>query len=685
MGYLTVTAVLGDEPDYQDALARFEPMAIGAIGEVSRYWTATEMNTLSLPLEGNLLINRLITLGWSALFLGIAWARFSMTERASSRWRQRRMAKQASRAAAGDLARPAAPAAAAPRRFDAGHALRTFLSRLKLETLIVLKSPGLIVLLLIALGFTAFTLSLSQTAYGTPSYPLTANVINSVLGGVTLFNLIIAVFYGGELVWRERDVKINEIIDAAPAPAWAIFVPKILAVFLVLLMMSLAGMAAGVIYQLVLGAEHIDIGLYFTAYIIPQSIDLLMIAILSVFLQVLSPSKYVGWGLLLVWFVSRILLSNLGYTNMLYSFGGGPGEPLSDMNGTGGFWVGGMIARVYWACFGVLLLVFSHWAWPRGTVVAVWPRLKNIRQRVTLASGGVAVAAIAGMIGTGVVIYQNIKVLNTYQTSDEREKLAADYERKYLKYAGLPRPVVTDVAFDVAIYPDERRMETTGYYLLRNDSGVPIRELHVREGDDGMTYSRLDIAGAKLAVNDEKFDHRIYRFDTPLAPGATTRLDFQSQIWRRGFANGPAATDIVDNGTFVNNLTFAPIIGMDQRSLLQDRTVRRRQGLPDELRTAKLEDTKAQRENYIHADWVNSRITISTAADQVPIAPGNKVSDVVKDGRRIAVFESPRRFSISSRCNRRAMPWLRTKPGTCNLASITIPSTTGTCPRCSRR
>jgi hypothetical protein len=326
---------------------------------------------------------------------------------------------------------------------------------------------------------------------------------------------------------------------------------------------------------------------------------------------------------------------------MLYNFGSTPAEPLSDMNASGRFWIGGLIARAYWACFGVLLLVLAHWAWPRGTVVSVIPRLKGMGKRMSLASGGLALAAVSGMIGTGLVIHHNISELNTYQTSDEREALAAAYERKYLKYENLPRPVVTDVAFDVAIYPDERRMEVTGHYLLRNDTAAPISEVHVRQGDDAITFKRLAIAGAKLASHDKEFDHRIYRFDTPLAPGATTRLDFTSQLWRRGFANSGAATDIVENGTFVNNFTFAPMIGMDRRGLLVDRTQRRRQGLPDELRMAKLEDTAAQRENYIHADWVNSRITISTAADQVPIAPGNKLSDEVKDGRRTAVFASP--------------------------------------------
>lgn len=641
LGYSVATAILGSQPEYYDALARYEPTAFGAISEVSRYWTGAEMNTRATPLEGNLLINRLLALGWAALFFALAWSRFSMTERAPSRWRQKRLAKQASRAAKAETVRPQALTGPVQRSFGSSHVLASFWTRLKTETVLMVKSPGLIVLLLIAVSLTAINLAFSQTSYGTASYPLTANVIATVTGGMFLFTLIVAVFYGGELVWRERDVKIGEIIDAAPAPGWTMFVPKILAVFLVLLAMSLTGMLTGVLYQLVEGAPSIDLGLYLGAYVLPQSIDLLLFAVLAVFFQMLSPNKYIGWGLVLVWFVSRIFLSNLGYTNMLYSFGATPGEPLSDMNGTGGFWVGGLIARAYWACFAVLLLVLAHWAWPRGTVVAVWPRLKGMGQRVTLASGATALAAVGGMIGTGLFINHNIKVLNTYQTADEREEQAAAYERKYLKYETLPRPVVTDVAFDIAIYPDERRMETTGHYIMRNDTAAPIRELHVRQRDDTLEFTRLEIAGATLANHDTTFDHRIYRFDTPLAPGATTRLDFSSRLWRRGFANGSAATDIVDNGTFVNNFDFAPVIGMNRNDLLQDRTVRRRQGLPDELRTAKLEDTAAQRENYIRADWVNSRISISTAADQVPIAPGNKVSDLVKDGRRIALFESP--------------------------------------------
>jgi hypothetical protein len=641
MGYLTVDVVLRAEPAYQGVLARYEPLGVGAISETARYWTAAEMNTRLIPFEGNLVFNRLYVLGLSVLFLGLAWTRFSMTERAPSRWRQRRLEKQAARAAKAEARRPRTLTAPVRREFGFGHAFASFLARLRAEVLFVVRSPGLIVLLLLSLGFITLNLVFSETAFGTPSYPLTADVISTTIGSMFLFSLIVAVFYGGELVWRERDVKMAEILDATPAPAWAVFVPKILAVFVVLLAMALAGMAAGVAYQLAKGAADIDLGLYLGFFVIPQAIDLLLLAVLAVFFQVLSPNKYVGWGLFLVWFLARIFMANLGYTNMLYNFGGTPSEPLSDMNGSGGFWYGGLLARAYWACFAVLLLVFAHWVWPRGTVVAVVPRLRGLVRRITVPTGGIALAAIAGMIGTGLVIHHNIKVLNRYETSVEAESRLADYERKYLKYADLPRPVVTDVAFAVAIDPAARRMDVTGHYALRNDSGVPITALHVRQGDAGTQFTRLDIAGARLASHDKRHFHRIYRFDTPLAPGATTRLDFTSQLWRRGFPNSGAPTDIVGNGTFVNNFTFAPVLGMDRRGLLTDRTARRRQGLPDELRMARLEDTSAQGRNYIGADWVNSRITISTAADQVPIAPGNKLSDEVKGGHRIAVFQSP--------------------------------------------
>src|SRR6185503_1734993 len=110
---------------------------------------------------------------------------------------------------------------------------------------------------------------------------------------------------------------------------------------------------------------------------------------------------------------------------------------------------------------------------------------------------------------------------------------------------------------------------------------------------------------------------------------------------QRGFKNSGNTTRLVDNGTFVNNFEFGPVVGMDRARLLQDRAKRRKYGLPPQLRPPKLEDRAAQARNYlINADWVNADIHVTTDADQTPVAPGYRVSDVTKNGRRTIRFQT---------------------------------------------
>ena len=133
-----------------------------------------------------------------------------------------------------------------------------------------------------------------------------------------------------------------------------------------------------------------------------------------------------------------------------------------------------------------------------------------------------------------------------------------------------------------------------------------------------------------------------YAFAKPMAPSERRNVRFKSLFEQRGFTNDGNTTRLVDNGTFVNNVEIAPIIGMDKGELLNDPTKRRRYGLPSQLRPPKLEDDSARANTYLRhdSDWVTSDITVSTVADQTPIAPGYKVSESVADGRRTVRFKS---------------------------------------------
>jgi hypothetical protein len=640
MGYLITSSVVGQKIEYRDVAARWEPLGTGALGETTRYWTQSELNGRLVDLSGTVLFNRVLAIVLGVVFLGITLWRFSMTERAPSRWRLRRLAKRKAREAA---------VAAAPAELGGEHVLARdarpsratqFLTRLRVEVRQVLTSPGLIVLTLLTITFTGLVLFVSRSQYGTTDHPTVAATITGARGGSALFLLMIAVFYGGELVWRERDRKMNELIDSTAVPSWVMTVPKIIAIFLILLVVNLAAAVTGMAYALIEGARTLGIPEYIAWFILPAAVDGLLTAILAVFVQVLCPNKYVGWGILFVWFVASIFLSNLGYGNPLYNYAAGPNVPLSDFVGAGSFWKGAVIFQFYWLCFAVILAVLAHLLWPRGTDLSLRTRMARLPRLASAPILAIAGIAAVAMAATGAYAYYNIKVLNRYQTSDEAEKFAADYERKYLKFEKLPQPGLTKVTLNVQLYPRQRMMVTDGRYDLANKTNAPIGEIHLRKGSQDLEWLKLEVAGAHLASDDAKFGYRIYRFDRPLAPGATTALTFRSRLWRRGFRASSPATDIIENGTFANNFEFAPVIGMSRQMLLQDRSKRRRQHLPPELRPAKLEDLSATGRNYIGSDWVNSDITLTTDADQTPIAPGSRVSDVTANGRRTAHFVS---------------------------------------------
>jgi hypothetical protein len=658
MGYLVTISIVGQKIEYRDVFARWEPLGNGALREATRYWTQSEMNGRLVELTGNLLFNRIWAIVLALIFLGIAVWRFSMTERAPSKRRLRKLAKRQAREAKLASVAPTLDGGRVVARDCRASAWAQFVARLRIEVRLVLTSPGLIVLTLFAIGNTAAALWLGRSVYGTADHPTLAATVSTVRGGFQIVLLMIAAFYGGELVWRERDRKLNELIDSTPVPSWVMTVPKIVAIFLVLLAVNLAAMLTGLFYQLVEGARQAGIPQYLGWFIIPAAIDGLLIAVLAVFVQVLSPNKYVGWGILFVWFVGGIFLSNMGYSNPLYTYDASPSVPLSDFVGAGSFWKAAAVLQFYWFCFAVILAVAAHLIWPRGTDLGLGVRLRRARTFATAPTLAIAGVALVAMAATGAYAWHNFAQLNRYETSDDVEKYQADYEKKYLKFENLPMPAVTRVTLNVQLFPKERRMITTGRYDLQNKTTRPIRDVHVRQGDRDTKFLKLAIGGARLIYDDPKFGYRIYRFDTPLAPGAVAAMRFTSQLWRRGFRAQSPATDILENGTFANNSDFAPIIGMDRNGLLQDRAKRRRQGLPAELRPAKLEDMSATRENYIHADWVMSDITLSTAADQTPIAPGNEISDVTQGGRRTARFVSPAPilnfFSIQSARYRQA-------------------------------
>ncbi|HEX8223021.1 MAG TPA: M1 family aminopeptidase [Allosphingosinicella sp.] len=635
LAWLVLNGIAQAKPELRETIGLIEPFGVPAFGNAIRYWTTAERNTLLPAVEGAILINRLIWLGIGAAFLALAIARYRFAEPGLSKKKK----KDGTAAEAGPAASAAPAAAALPER-SGSPAVAQLWARTKFEMKLVFKSPAFVVLVALGMINTFANLWFSGEMFGTPTLPVTTSVIPILIGSFTIFPIIIAVYYSGELVWRERDRRMHEIIDATPLPNWAYVVPKTLAVALVLFVTLLFGMLAAILVQLVKGHTDVEPGQYLLWFVLPQGVGMVMIAVLAVFVQSLSPNKYVGWAVMVVYIVSTIVLNALGFEHNLYLFGGAPQEPLSDMNGAGGYWVGAWWFRLYWAAFCVILLVVSHLLWRRGTETRLKPRLRRAPRRLAGSPGIIAGLALALFIATGAYAYYNTNVLNDFETSSAREEYAAAYEKKFLKYEKLPHPSIAKVVLNVDLYPAETRALFRGSYLLANLTDKPIRDVHVRLPARDLELLSLAFPGAKLKSDDEAFGYRIYTLDAPMQPGETRTLSFETRRWQRGFRNGGNDTRLVGNGTFLNNMEIVPAIGMDRMILLQDRAKRRKYGLPPEVRPAKLEDLSATRRSYFGGGWSTADITVSTVGDQTPIAPGMKVSDEVRGGRRTARFVS---------------------------------------------
>jgi hypothetical protein len=635
--YVGLSVTINTRPELRAVSAYIEPFGLAAFRNTVRYWTASEMNASTPAFTGPLAANRAIWFLVSLIALVIAYTRFSFAEKGISKRKLRRQARKEARlAAAAPLIVERLPAL---RPADAAWA--RFWARCRFEMRLVFRSPAFVVLLLIGLFNATLGLILGNDIYGTPARPLTFTTIETLQGAFTFIPIIIAIYYSGELVWRDRERKMHEIIDATSLPNWAYMVPKSLAVTAVLVATLVVSIIAAIIIQLARGQTQVELGQYLAWYVVPTTVDMALVAILAVFVQALSPNKYIGWGVMVIYLVAQIVLVTMGFEHPLYNYGGPGNQQLSDMNGAQvglalGWWL-----RLYWGAFAVMLAVLAHLLWRRGTEVSLRPRLKQLPRRLTGPPGVIMLAALIVFAGTGGYLFWNMNVLNTYLTQDDRDRLLAEYEKKYLKYENVLQPSLTDITMNVALYPEQRRAEASGQYRFVNDTGAPVSDLHVRLEDSNTAIKAIEVSGAKLAMDDARLKYRIYHFATPLAPGAMGTLDFRTERLQRGLRANGDDTSLIGNGTFLNNQQFAPQIGMNRDSLLSDRAKRRKYGLPPELRMAKLEDVSAQRRNYIgDADWVRSDITLSTSADQVPIAPGRKVSDSVAGGRRTAHFVS---------------------------------------------
>jgi len=631
VGYVVASAIVGSSLENEKLASLFDPFALSTFGLATRYWTVFEKNSQVLPLGGVFLWNRLIWVAVSLAIFGVALWRF----RFETGGRRSRRSFAVS-AAQDDVAIPPVILSVSEGSQPAHTSrLTQLLSTARLELKTALLSIPFIVILLLGVVNTVGGAAFADSLFDTKIYPVTGQMLRIIDSNFLLFALIIVTFYAGEIVWRERQQKMSEVVDATPVPSSALWFGKLLALYLIVIVLLTTAMLSTMAVQTAKGFHDYQLALYVKGLFLEVGLAMLMIATLAFVLQVVTNNKYLGFLLMLLYFVSMAVLPAMHFEHNLYRFANTPPAPYSDMNGYGHFVAPLVWFNLYWTLFCGLLLLTGHLLWVRGTESNFGKRLRIAGGRFGAAPKTTLAVLLIAFVATGGFIYYNTNVLNHYRTSEDREKRSAEYEKKYKRYETMALPKITDVQADVDLYPERRAFDIRGMYTIVNKTAAPMDTLHVTMNPD-MTRSTVSIPGATVQASDKEHGYTIYRLAPPLAPGATLPMRFTASLEQHGFVNGEANTQIVANGTFINNFTYFPHLGYQTGGELQDRNKRKKYGLPPVVRLPKIGDPQARNINQLAAesDFLNLDTTVSTAPDQIAIAPGYLQKEWTANGRR---------------------------------------------------
>lgn len=630
---LSVSGALLGSLSNEFVAAMADPFGDTALALMTRYWTIADKNTQYATLTGPLLWNRLLWIGVGSVIFATAYWRFSFTTRKGIVTRFFTWFKESIDESLA-VRYHSAQIPTVSRSFKLGTRIRLLIRLSMMEIWTAAKSPVFVCLL--AGVFLNLMASLSVQAaegFGLSALPVTFRMIDIVRGSISQFHIVFITFYAGVFVWREREAKVDEIIDVTPTPTWLPFLAKLFALILIVVSVNLIGIFSGLTYQLMSLFFQFKMPTYFVEFLIIDTLTMAYLAVLALLCHIVSPNRYVGYFLFIaVFIVNAITWPLLEVQSRLFQFGRLPSYTFSDFFHRQPYLPSLFWFAVYWSIFTAILGVVSVLLWKRGRDTGVMTR---VFQGVDRWQGSVRLASIALALAFAACfgwIYWNTEVRNTYDSADQQEIDQASYEKKYKPYSLKPQPRVTKVKTEIDLFPHERRLEMRGTQYVTNKHDEEIESMILLLQDN--LEVNVSVEKADLKEHDQDLNVMTFEFKPPLQPGETREVSFDAHYEPKGFENRLQMGAIVQNGTFFNS-TFAPIVGYQPQYELQEKKKREEYDLPPIEVDEPSRDPTKRTDHYVapNSDWVEIETVFSTSSDQIAVAPGSLVRKWEEDGR----------------------------------------------------
>jgi ABC-2 type transport system permease protein len=610
----------------------FDPLGILLLDSVTRYWTVAERNTLSVAWTGMFLWNRLLWLGVGVLALAITWIFFPMSAEALTARASRKKKKVEQDELHVPRPRFGVSLPKVHQYFGIDTSVQQFLSLLRLRIQNIVREVPFWGITVVMIAYVLINAHFAGRVSDRDVWPVTYLMLQSVEGNATLFFFIVATLYAGELVWRERDTRFEQIHDSLPSREWVDWLSKLCALGVVELVLLTAVVVCGVFSQAIQGYYHFELLQYFKELYLITFTQVMTFALFTMCIQTLVGNKFLGYAVSIGYFILIPVLYRTVTENSLILFGQATPYTYSDMNGYGHFVPALFWSLLYWLAIAGLLGIIGIAMQRRGSDTSWKSRFHGAFERLPkLAPAAVLLLAVA--VGSGAWFYYNTHHLNPFRTTKQQRHLQAEYEKLYKKYEKQPLPKIVAVDTTVDIYPQQRSFKATGWYILENRSDQPISDIHItgqRESLDEIHFDRP----SQLTLNDKQHWYSVYHLAQPLAPGGKMRMDFHCSWTSRGFRDGNERAEFAYNGTFFDSDYF-PYLGYNRGIELDNPVRRREEKLGPYQEMALRGDTYYSQLNLFRpdSDWITYHTVVSTSADQIAIAPGYLQKQWTENGR----------------------------------------------------
>ena len=650
LGLFILNAVIGrvfNEPDQKELLALLDPFAERTFGGLSEYWTPSERNIELASLTSNILINRILWIGVGlAILFGISGLFKPLTLNKSKSTKVKKITTKLEAKINTLLDNTIS------HTYEKGASGLQFITRTLFEAKQIVFSPAFLVLLAVTTAFLLSILYGASGGYGATNWPLTQTMVLAIVAGSAVIQIIITAYYSAEVVWRERSSGMGDIIDSMPVSNFAFWASKIISVALVIFSIYVVGMLSTILFQLSKGQANIEIGQYLTSLFFFFFIPSLFTISLAFFIQALSSNKYLGMLVFFGYAAVSGILPVIGLEHNMLNFGVSPVMRYSDLNGYGWFLETQAWYTVYWGALSLILGIVSYGLWQRGPQMKLKAKFKLLSYNVGKVGKAGIVVLLLVFIGSGSNIFYNTIILNDFTSSDTKLDMQEKYERAYVEFEESAFPVIVAIDADIEIYPKDRRIVSNANIVVENRTKEPIKrflvnlplssDVKIEGGQLGDIEQDITLGGSIIFGGaEQRFSTAWFEFDSPIQPGEKRNGSFSVVRQSKGFKDRGEDTFLVNNGTFINNVSLYPSFGVSRGVYIGGKSERKKRDLPPAKRDYKLEDASHYHESFFGPGFelIDFSATVSTSAEQTAMTPGYLTKQWQENGRNYFRYE----------------------------------------------